>query len=220
MFGTNPLRPPVKGDGSVLEVQEIFLTLQGEGPYVGHPAVFVRLGGCNLACNFCDTEFETFSVMKLTDILGEVHRLAERKSILVVLTGGEPFRQPIGPLCEALLKAGYNVQIETNGTLYREIPDAVEIICSPKPGNKGYAALRGDLLEHLRALKFLISTSNMLYSSVPEIGQKGRDIPVYIQPMDEQDEAKNLANRNLAVALALKHRYLLSLQTHKILGIA
>ncbi|CAN0594227.1 unnamed protein product, partial [Ectocarpus sp. 12 AP-2014] len=58
MFGDNPIRPPEKGDGLHLMVKQIFKTLQGEGPHVGTPSIFVRLGGCNLACDFCDTEFE------------------------------------------------------------------------------------------------------------------------------------------------------------------
>ena len=76
MFGKNPIRPPEKGDGSILFVQEIFPTLQGEGPLAGVPAVFLRLGGCNLACSFCDTEFESFKEWKLEDIIAEVKKLS------------------------------------------------------------------------------------------------------------------------------------------------
>lgn len=219
MFGTNPIRLPLKGDGSTLDVQEIFLTLQGEGPNAGRPSVFVRLGGCNLACSFCDTEFEQFAPMALENIVAEVERLAMHEPLLLVITGGEPFRQPIAPLCDAFLNKGYSVQIETNGTLYRPVSDAVQIVCSPKPGVAGYAPLREDLLAQTLALKFLVSEHDPLYESVPEVGQSGRDIAVYVQPMDEQDEAKNRANHQYAVALALKHRYRLSLQMHKLLGI-
>ena len=59
MFGTNPSRKQVLDDGQELWVQEVFYTLQGEGPFSGQPALFIRLAGCNLRCFWCDTEFES-----------------------------------------------------------------------------------------------------------------------------------------------------------------
>lgn len=73
MLGQNPIRPPITGDGTQLFVQSIFPTIQGEGPAAGIPSVFIRLGGCNLACSFCDTEFESFEEMALGDILSTVN---------------------------------------------------------------------------------------------------------------------------------------------------
>ncbi|MBX9726502.1 MAG: 7-carboxy-7-deazaguanine synthase QueE, partial [Rickettsiales bacterium] len=122
MFGKNPKRAPEMTDGTTLHVVEIFPTLQGEGPCVGQPAVFVRLGGCNLACDFCDTEFENFSAIPLQSMLENIHAHTTEGRDLVVITGGEPMRQNIAPLCEALIAAGFRVQIETNGTLWRELP--------------------------------------------------------------------------------------------------
>lgn len=225
MRGANPKRSPVTGNGLELGVEEIFPTLQGEGIYTGWPAVFIRLGGCNLACNFCDTQFETFSDRSLSDILEEITSLAlnneaERVRELVVITGGEPFRQPIEALCRALLAEGFKVQIETNGTLWRDIPKEVDIVCSPKATEKGYFPLRPDVLSRVSALKFLISTQTEPYKEVPDIGQGGYAIPTYVQPMDEYDEAQNAKNRASALALADQNGYRLSLQTHKILGIA
>lgn len=223
MFGDNPVRKPESGDGSVLYVQEIFATFQGEGPYVGWPAIFIRLGGCNLACEFCDTEFESFSSMQLGDILSEADKLSGISSKLthglVVITGGEPFRQPIEKLCENLVDKGYKVQIETNGTLYRKLPDGVDIICSPKVSNGKYHNIRSDLLERISALKFIISDGVSDYRQVGEVGQGEYDIPVYVQPMDEYNEEKNLKNMALAVDIAQKNGYRLSLQTHKIAGV-
>ena len=72
MFGKNPIRKAIFDNADFYEVQEIFLTIQGEGPYAGTPAIFIRLGGCNLACNFCDTEFESFEKMHLTKIIEKV----------------------------------------------------------------------------------------------------------------------------------------------------
>jgi len=224
MFGKNPIRPPVSHDGSALEVKSIFPTLQGEGPYVGWPSVFIRLGGCNLACSFCDTEFEEYETVSIDQILARVKKLADNQNNirirnLVVITGGEPLRQNISPLCDALIAEGFMVQIETNGTLYRALPEAVNIVCSPKNTGAGYFPLRSDLLPRINAFKFLISVSNVDYADVADVGQNEYHAPVYVQPMDEYDEAKNSANLKHALALATQHGYRLSLQLHKLVGI-
>ena len=220
MLGNNPKRPPVKGDGHTLDVQEIFPTLQGEGPFAGHPAIFIRLGGCNLACKFCDTEFESFQTHHCDQILSTIEQLNTQKQFkLIVITGGEPFRQPIEYLCQALLNAHYQIQIETNGTLYRPLPDNISIVCSPKPSKEGYHPIRPDLLPMISAFKFIISTTRPNYDKVTDIGQRAHHIPVYVQPMDEYDDAQNIANVKHARDLALQHGYRLSLQLHKILDI-
>lgn len=217
MFGNNPIRAPENSDGTLLSVVEIFPTLQGEGPFAGHPSVFIRLGGCNLACSFCDTEFETFHGMSLDAIENDVKR---HPHTLVVITGGEPLRQNIVPLCERLIGQGYRVQIETNGTLWRPLPPEVHIVCSPKVSQGRYHPLRPDLLDRVNALKFLISEDVSEYREVGEVGQAGRPIPVYVQPMDAYNDAENAANRARAVMLAQTRGYTLSLQLHKIIGIA
>lgn len=219
MFGKNPKRPPEKGNGTILSVQHIFATIQGEGPHAGVPAVFVRLGGCNLACNFCDTEFESFKEMQLGDIIGEVIRLAKYGEKLVVITGGEPLRQPIEAMCDALLNADFDVQIETNGTLYRELDKRVDIICSPKNTGEGYADIRDDLMPRVTALKFLISAHNDDYKKVPEVGQRHYNTPVYLQPMDVYDIEKNKENHEYTSQLVKQHGVRFSVQLHKILGI-
>lgn len=220
MLGDNPIRPPLAGDGMTLDVQHIFPTLQGEGPLVGMPAIFIRLGGCNLACDFCDTEFESFSPMRLEEILEAVRSSGHPVvRYIAVITGGEPLRQNIAPLCDALLAAGHAVQIETNGTLWRSLDDRVQVVCSPKISGGSYHPLRGDLLARTNAIKFIVSASHPDYGDIAEVGQRAYGIPVYIQPMDERDEAKNRANRDLAVALAMKTGGRVCLQLHKVLGI-
>lgn len=224
MRGDNPIRMPEQGDGTVLHVHSVFPTLQGEGPHAGAPAVFVRLGGCNLACGFCDTEFENFTPLSLFELLkniDELSRDAEKFRIrhLVVLTGGEPLRQNIAPLAEALLEQGFTVQVETNGTLYRDLPEAVQIVCSPKNTGRGYVPIRPDLLKHTIALKFLISAYDPLYAEVGEVGQSEYHVPVYVQPMDEFSAHKNAKNLARATQMAHARGFHLSLQQHKILGI-
>ena len=224
MRGNNPKRPPTTGSGLELEVQEVFPTLQGEGIYSGWPAVFIRLGGCNLSCSFCDTEFESFQTRDLQDLMEEVCALAandegERVRSLIVLTGGEPMRQPIETLCRALLEQGFKVPIATIGTLWRNLPKGVDVVCSPKATERGYTPLRPDVLENASALKFLLSTSTAPYQEVPDVGQGGYNVPIYVQPMDEYDDVQNQKNRQLALDLAMQNGYRLSLQTHKILEI-
>lgn len=218
MHGTNPIRPPVQSDGDALDIQDIFFTLQGEGPYAGWPAVFIRLGGCNLACAFCDTEFESFALHTVEDILQQVRAKAGKGCKLVVITGGEPLRQPIEKLCGALAAVGFGVQIETNGTLYRDLPQEVEWIISPKNTGRGYAPLRPDVLSRAKALKFIISATMEGYTDFGYVGQ-GEHLPVYLQPMDEYDSVKNAANLARATELALANGCRLSLQLHKIAGI-
>ena len=226
MFGKNPIRPPEKGDGSTLFVQEIFPTLQGEGPLAGMPAIFIRLGGCNLACSFCDTEFESFKELSLQEIIapvlgfrlqGDLKPKTSNLNPLIVITGGEPLRQNIVPLCEALIAEGFTIQIETNGTLWRPLPESVRIVVSPKNTGLGYQPLRPDIAARAEAIKFIISNSSSLYNDISMITPHAT--PIYVQPMDEIDEAKNAANVQRCLEIAQTTGARLSLQLHKMLGI-
>ncbi len=223
MFGENVKRPPIKGDGSQLDIVDIFKTVQGEGPHSGTPSIFIRLGGCNLACSFCDTEFEKFTAFSIENIIKQVTLLKSKDSVsgpnLIVITGGEPLRQPIEKLIDELLQLDFEVQIESNGTIYRKLPEKVDIVCSPKVVKNIYISPHGDLINNISAFKFIISMSLPGYDIVPELGQTKFKIPVYVQPMDEYDPKKNQENMNLAIEIALKYNYKISLQTHKIMGI-
>ena len=101
-------------EGRVLQVNEIFYSIEGEGLRVGQPTTFVRLARCNLRCFFCDTEFDSYVEMSVEQILEEVGR---HTAEWVCLTGGEPLGQNIVPLCGSLKDAGYRLHIETNGTI-------------------------------------------------------------------------------------------------------
>jgi len=218
MLGQNPKRGYEKSDGKILKVQNIFLTFQGEGPYVGYPALFIRLGGCNLACNFCDTEFENFEEKSIDEILAKTLNLTRgTKCSLVVLTGGEPLRQNIIPICEILLDHGFRIQIESNGTLYQKLPESVEVVCSPKISNGQYHNIREDLNEYIIGYKFLISQTMEYYNSVPDWDFTGKS--VYVQPMDELNEVKNLENNKLAMEISTNRGFIFAIQMHKLVGI-
>lgn len=224
MFGQNPKRAPLIGNGETLEVKNIFKTIQGEGPFVGEPAVFIRLGGCNLACTFCDTNFEDFETLNLKAIIDKTIKLTKNslglKTVkLIVITGGEPLRQPIEKLCQELINLRFAVQIETNGTIYRNLPGGVHIVCSPKAGINGYKNIREDMLEKISAIKFLVAKNLQNYNSVSEVGQSKYNIPVYIQPIDQNDESLNKENVEFAIAIALETGNRISAQMHKYLNI-
>ena len=218
MFGNNSKLPFEKGDGNSLKIHSIFETIQGEGPYSGHQAIFIRLSGCNLACKFCDTEFDNYKVLEIQGILKKIQSFEQIKP-LIVITGGEPFRQNISPLCKLLIMHDFNVQVETNGTLYLDIPNEVELVCSPKISNNKYNMIRDDVLKQSIAIKFIISSNIISYSDISEVGQKKHDIPVYVQPMDEYNDTINQKNLILTQEVAKKHNAILSLQLHKILNI-
>ena len=145
----------LREDG-VLDVHSVFYTIQGEGPFCGTPCVFVRLAGCNLQCPGCDTEYTDPMKRRWIDPLALVHKVqAEfagtggRGPRLVVITGGEPFRQNLAPFFNHLVQHGFYVQVESNGTLapvqhtdndswaynlQSDDREGVYVVCSPKSG--------------------------------------------------------------------------------------
>lgn len=225
----------VVSDGRELSVHSIFPTIQGEGPYAGCPAVFVRLAGCNLQCPLCDTEYTAGAIgLEVEEVVEAVVRL--RHASLVVLTGGEPFRQNVVPLLHALNEAGYMVQIETNGMLPVQNMEKlmllvagglVDIVVSPKTPR-----LDPELAALAAAFKYVVKagafdTSDYLPTSaldhpLPHNGRVARPPPdwsgeIYIQPADEGHEFTK-ANTAAAVHCVLNGagRRRLCIQTHKI----
>jgi 7-carboxy-7-deazaguanine synthase len=219
MFGKNKKLGPDYKNGLILKVHSIFKTFQGEGPYVGYPSIFIRLSGCNLACDFCDTEFDSYEEMTIDSIVAaRYEKFQEKDNPLIVITGGEPMRQNISPICQKFIDLGHMVQIESNGTILSpNLPKEVKIVCSPKTTNGKYYKLRQDILERVTAIKFIVSASKEEYSDIGDIGQGSQ--PIYIQPMDQYDSEKNKANLNLAMKLCDKYNAILCLQTHKLIGI-
>ena len=92
MINIQPIEKYVQAENKMLDVHSIFYTIQGEGPFTGCPAVFVRLAGCNLKCPGCDTDYTSNRTpMTAEQILNKILELAS-PATLVVITGGEPFR--------------------------------------------------------------------------------------------------------------------------------
>lgn len=117
-----------------MRVKEIFTSIQGEGVNIGRQCTFIRTVGCNLDCPWCDTNYSRQGGEVLD--MGSILNGLTCPPGLVVITGGEPLLQPdIIELTEALLEDGYQVAIETNGTIKKVFDEGVWVTVSPKPGS-------------------------------------------------------------------------------------
>ncbi len=122
------------------KVNEVFCSIQGEGPSVGHSAVFVRFSGCTLNCEFCDTDHEEYELMDIDRLCADIRKeVAEelRPGCRVILTGGEPLMQITPSLIHTLKEDGFRVCIETSAStlnfLYMDILNICdEVVVSPK----------------------------------------------------------------------------------------
>jgi 7-carboxy-7-deazaguanine synthase (Cx14CxxC type) len=208
-------------------VKEIYYTLQGEGAQTGRPAVFLRFAGCNLwtgreedradaVCQFCDTDFlgtdgpgggKFPGASDLANAVASAWPQAASaiSHPFVVCTGGEPLLQLDQPLIGALHARGFEVAIETNGTI--AAPPGIDWICvSPKAG----AGLRQTSGDELKLVYPQAEAS-------PEQFERLDFRHFSLQPMDGPDQERNT---ELAIQYCLAHpKWRLSLQTHKLLGI-
>ncbi len=205
-------------------VKEIFLTLQGEGGQAGRAAVFCRFAGCNLwsgreqdrasaVCTFCDTDFvgvDGIDGGKFATPADLVAVVSDRwtsgaNGRLVVCTGGEPLLQLDPPLIEAFHAAGFEIAVETNGTV--AAPAGIDWICvSPKAD-----------------ARVVQNSGQELKLVFPQPGVNPARFETcdferfYLQPMDGPDRDAATA---AAIAYCLEHpRWRLSVQTHKYLGL-
>jgi 7-carboxy-7-deazaguanine synthase (Cx14CxxC type) len=209
-------------------VREIYFTLQGEGAWTGRPAVFLRFAGCNLwsgreehreaaVCRFCDTEFVgtdgpgggKFATAEA--LAGAVRQLwpADAGGVpYVVCTGGEPLLQLDDAVLGALHQAGFEVGVETNGTV--TAPDGIDWLCVSPKAAAPVMQRSGDELK-------------LVYPQAePEAQPEAfSDLPFqhfFLQPLDGPDLDENT---RLAIQYCLEHpQWKLSVQMHKVLGIA
>jgi 7-carboxy-7-deazaguanine synthase len=228
MIALNKQRPENKVSNELLQVVKIWRTIQGEGPYVGMPAVFVRLAGCNLMCPLCDTDYTSVRNKMSFDIIARDISIMSCPDDIVVLSGGEPFRQDITQLCRRLHELRFRVQIETNGTTFREDffqelgNRRPKIVCSPK------TVINRDLEPYIDAFKYVIRSGDV----DPEDGLPTHALdnrapvqrptvsrPIYLQPCDEGDPELNALNMKTAVESCLRYGHILCLQMHKIAGL-
>lgn len=190
-----------------LTVNEIFYSLQGEGGRTGQVSIFIRLAKCNLACSFCDTDFERGVKMSLNEILDEIGKYGCR---WIIWTGGEPTLQLTDQVVTFFREKGFLQAIETNGT--RRVPAGIDYItCSPKQDFEKVKTLMPKVDE----LRFPI--------------QKGDPLPdISVLPVTERyllspifdDSTIIQENVDYCISLIKENPlWALSLQTHKLIGI-
>ena len=209
-------------------VKTIYFTLQGEGAQTGRPAVFLRFAGCNLwsgreehrkdaVCRFCDTEFVGTDgpgggkFASADDLAGAVAEhwpeAAAASRPYVVCTGGEPLLQLDAPLIGALHAAGFEIGVETNGTI--AAPEGIDWLCVSPKANAPLVQTRGDELK-------------LVYPQVEAEAQPERFADLefdnfFLQPCDGAEAA---ANTRAAIDYCLANpQWRLSVQTHKLIGI-
>lgn len=207
-------------------IKESFLTLQGEGAQAGRAAVFCRFTGCNLwsglekdrataACRFCDTDFRGTNgpgggrFAGAGVLASHLRATWDREAVggrpYVVFTGGEPLLQLDGPLVEACHQLGFEIAVETNGTI--PVPDGVDWVCvSPKPRSE-LVVRRGN------ELKLVYPQAELAPTDFEGLAFDH----YFLQPMDSPDRGEHTTR---AVDYCRTHPlWRLSLQTHKLLGI-
>lgn len=216
MFGKNSIVGQRYFDkaGDKLFVTSVFYTLQGEGPYRGEPAVFVRLAKCNLDCSFCDTFFDDgdwFTVAELDAKIdhvisdhfhGEVPvwaqliqegEITQKRGMVLVVTGGEPMLQKnLVPFLEHMQHRFVKTQIESNGTIVQLIPESTTLVVSPKCSEKKgvaikYLAPKPEMLARANCLKFVMNADpDSPYSSIPDWAHEFRAAggTVFVSPMN------------------------------------
>jgi organic radical activating enzyme len=198
MFGTNEIigkKYFKDAPADSLFVTSMFFTLQGEGPYAGLPALFIRLAKCNLDCSFCDTFFDdgdwlTFDQIesKMYSAINDYWNIQSKASptwavngmndypgVVLVMTGGEPLLQDnISAFMSRQLQHFKAVQVESNGIPVTDVPQGVTLVCSPKCMEKEgravkYFAPSKTILDRADCLKFVMSSDpDSPYNNVPE----------------------------------------------------
>lgn len=204
-----------------VRITEIFLSLQGESSSVGLPTTFVRLTGCPLRCQYCDTEyaFSGGDMMGVADIVAQV---ADNGVRAVTVTGGEPLAQAnCLPLLKQLCDTGYRVSLETSGAIDVGEVDArvIKVMDLKTPGSGEVGRNRYDNLEKLQAhdeIKFVIcNRADYEWSRMTceRYGLYDRSTPVLFSPSASELAPEALADWIVADRLPVRYQ----LQLHKIL---
>ena len=204
-----------------MKLIEAFVSVQGEGAFIGVPALFVRLAGCNLKCPWCDTK-ESWSEgcpeIDPVQFMVNIKQQFDLKNVrCAVVTGGEPtIHSDIKRLIEVLKGAGLRVHLETNGTCeYLRDLNADWVACSPKPG-RCYMYFP----EGVDELKYVVTEEFNAAIAIPESTRTRFAGKIWLQPCDYGKIAQNREMMEKAVKIALGDpRLRVGVQLHKLLGV-
>ena len=217
----------------MLKINEIFDTIQGEAYFTGTPATFIRLQGCPVGCNWCDTK-HTWSegVEKLKIEIDEMlHKtkdspkwslVSEREIVKIVeklkprhfvLTGGEPCSQDIFELTRLLANVG-TVQVETSGTHTVNVYHKTWVTVSPKVDMLGGLEVLNSALLRANELKMPINWLNDVKNLQKLVKKLNYNQLVWLQPISQQPK-----NTELCVEVAKNNNWRVSIQTHKYMGV-
>jgi organic radical activating enzyme len=197
--------------GLMLPLMEAFYTLQGEGYHKGSAAYFIRIGGCDVGCHWCDVKESWDAEKHPPTNIDSIVTEAKKYSDTIVITGGEPLMWDMEPLTTALKEAGLNIHIETSGAY--DITGHWDWFCLSPKKNKlptKEAAARAD------ELKVIIYNKDDFRFAEEQAKRVGKDCVLYLQP----EWSKRDAMMPLMVDYVLAHsQWKVSLQTHKYLNI-
>lgn len=201
-----------KEDDFFMKINEIFNSIQGEGPYTGTPATFLRLSGCNLNCKFCDTNHEQKQELSINMVKNIIYENMEKhRTQILVITGGEPLLQ-YNELKQLIQQLNCPVQIETNGTIMKVPLNACYIISPKKDIEKIFKFYKNYDKTYF---KFIIENQSQLQQVKQLIQENNYYKTIYFQP--EYSKAQEITKLILKQSPNIKYK--ISGQLHKYLGV-
>ncbi|MDR2033419.1 MAG: 7-carboxy-7-deazaguanine synthase QueE [Helicobacteraceae bacterium] len=210
-----------------MKVVEIFRSIEGEGALMGFSTVFIRLFGCNMRCEWCDTTYSyeplgEFQEMSIGDIVNKVKELG---GAMISVTGGEPFiHSDLNQLCEALATLKKTIKIETNGSVWREIDKLektvkIRLVVSPKPP---LYKIDQKIADRADELKFVVDENIAIETLIKEpfysIYDRGVIPTLQLESNKEKSLKKALELQNALLTFGVNCRVLP--QLHKLLNLA
>lgn len=198
--------------GELLPLVEDFYTIQGEGFYTGKPAYFIRLGGCDVGCKWCDAKYTwNLKLYPPTNIDIVVRRAVECRAQSIVITGGEPLLYPLEPLTTRLKKEGLQIFLETSGS--HQFSGTFDWVClSPKRKQPPLEEAYGKAHE----LKVIIETAEDFEWAEANAAKVGKDCLLYLQP--EWSRSGEMMQSIVEYAKA-NPKWSISIQSHKFMHI-